>query len=77
MKLLILIIFVNFVLYSSASGCGKLSDEVSDATGDGESKKGQWPWLVSLHEYANHNLICGASIISEKHLLSGELSIKS
>lgn len=74
MKLLIAVVFVNFVLYSSASGCGKLSAQILDATGDGESKNGQWPWLVSLYEYENNILFCGASIISEKHLLSGELS---
>lgn len=76
MKLLFSIIFVNFVLCSSSSGCGNLSEDVLDPTNDGESKRGQWPWLVSLHEHSNSNFICGASIISEKHLLSGKLPDK-
>jgi hypothetical protein len=36
-----------------------------------DSYRGQWPWYVPLFdEY--HGFVCGATLISDRHLLTGE-----
>lgn len=42
--------------------------------GGNQSKKNQWPWFASLYDRKNqNNFFCGASVITKRHLLSGEL----
>ena len=38
---------------------------------------GKWPWFVSLFLKEADQFYCGSSLISEKHLLTGELRIQN
>ena len=42
--------------------------------GGNETKPGEWPWLVALTLNPSHSFFCGGTLISEKHVLSGELN---
>jgi len=33
------------------------------------SKKGQWPWMVAIHNFVDGNL-CGGVLISDQHVLT-------
>ena len=42
--------------------------------GGNTSYAGQWPWFASLHRKSDNQFYCGASLINERHLLTGERS---
>jgi secreted trypsin-like serine protease len=52
--------------------CGEVQVGVGYIAGGNFSTKGQWPWLASLHYNKNGRYFCGSSIISKRHLLTGE-----
>lgn len=65
-------VLLTFKKFSSSFECGKVQGGVGFISNGNESARGQWPWLASLFYRPNRNFFCASSIISERHLLSGE-----
>ena len=65
----ILIISLNFI-YSQ--NCGRAKVGTSFSVGSQYASKGQFPWLAPLFYKKGDEFFCGSTIISERHLLSGE-----
>uniref|UniRef100_A0AAY5EW02 Peptidase S1 domain-containing protein n=1 Tax=Electrophorus electricus TaxID=8005 RepID=A0AAY5EW02_ELEEL len=53
----------------AVSDCGKRPYKHNRIVGGQNADVGEWPWQVSLH-YQTSGHVCGASIISDKWLLS-------
>jgi hypothetical protein len=45
------------------------------APGGEKARKGEWPWLVAFVYQPEEAFICGGSLISDKHILSGEKTL--
>lgn len=76
---LLLRIFLIGVLLGAfaamAPDCGR-SNEVVGLIYNGEkSTSGDWPWIVALFYRPANSFFCSGSLVSEKHLLSGEYII--
>ena len=63
----------NFPL-SESSQCGqrKVFKTSGLVFGGTASYAGKWPWFASLHLKKDEKYYCGATVINEKHLLTGE-----
>lgn len=54
------------------SKCG-FSDEESGLIINGTKiPRGKWPWLVALFVVEENKFFCGATLISDRHILSGD-----
>lgn len=51
--------------------CGNVSYSTGFVIGGTTAKRGQWPFLVSLHHVRESNFFCGGSIITSQHVLTG------
>jgi secreted trypsin-like serine protease len=79
-KIFFLIVIFKFISIShaisrfggDAQECGQIQVGISFIAGGNFSTKGQWPWLASLHYNKNGRYFGGSSIISKRHLLTGE-----
>lgn len=75
---LLLRIFLICVLgafVAIAADCGR-SNEVVGLIYNGEkSTSGDWPWIAALFYRPANSFFCSGSLVSEKHLLSGEYII--
>jgi Trypsin len=38
-----------------------------------EVRSNEWPWLVALVNWPKNSFFCGGSLISSKHVISGEI----
>lgn len=54
--------------------CGQVSFGNGNAVGGTQAKKGQWPFLVSLHSIELSSHICGGNLITTKHVMTGKCS---
>jgi secreted trypsin-like serine protease len=73
----VIVIFISFLATSSASKiqfCGRAQVAASFSFGSEFAMKGQWPWLVPLLTTTD-KYFCGSTIVSEKHLLSGNVAV--
>lgn len=50
------------------------SEFVGYIVGGEPSTRGAWPWLVALIHTENDQFFCSGSLISAKHVLSGEVA---
>lgn len=53
--------------------CGKSSTSVGLVTGGSTAKLGQWPFLVSLYDVDLDAHLCGGSLITNQHVLTGKI----
>jgi hypothetical protein len=84
MMILIIIVTVMSQLTTAELDCGKIHrlefGPLMAGTRAVSSYPGQWPWLVPLfftNESSYEQFLCGSSLISHKHLLTGELLNRS
>lgn len=53
--------------------CGQVKFIKGLVIGGTESKRGQWPFLVALHNMKRDSFFCGGSLITSQHVLTGKL----
>lgn len=56
-----------------SSSCGKRSGVVGTIFGGAEVKKNSWPWIVALYNRPQKKFFCAGTLISQKHVLSGNI----
>lgn len=63
------------VLISICDGNRTVCGDSGKATGiivrGNESSRGLWPWLVALYYVKDNEFFCGATLISNRHILTG------
>ena len=64
------VLFLNSIDRTQASECGQASLANGLIQGGVQSKKDQWPFVVSLHK--NGIFFCAGTLISEEHVLTGD-----
>jgi Trypsin len=52
--------------------CGSRRSVTGTVFGGNEVKKNSWPWLVALFNRKNEKFFCAGSLISKRHVLSGD-----
>jgi secreted trypsin-like serine protease len=70
-----LAILISFLFYLRADDdeCGDGPSNVDvRIIGGTQSKKDDWPWLVAFFGRVAGNFFCAGSLISDKHVLTGE-----
>jgi len=72
MELLHLLIAIISVRFINSQNCGRVKVGTSFTIGSEYATKGQFPWLAPLFYKKDDEFFCGSTIISERHLLSGE-----
>ena len=71
----LLVLLILFVVKSLTDDCGYVQVSFGLVANGNKSRKGQWPWLVSLHtkmQNGSDRFFCGASLINEWTLVTGE-----
>lgn len=58
------------IVVSQECGIVKYSSEL--IFGGTYAKRGQWPWLCTLHDSASEEFFCGSTLISARHVVTGE-----
>lgn len=53
-------------------GCGTRIGKFGMMFGGNQTQKGEWPWIVAFFFQPGDRFFCGGSLISIKHVLSGE-----
>lgn len=77
----ILVKFFVFAIFVKSSNtfndCGIPTGVITGFVyGGDEVVEGQWPWVVPLFNKNSGHYFCGSSIITNRHLLSGEKHVK-
>jgi secreted trypsin-like serine protease len=68
----IIVLFITFLATSNGQNCGRSHVASLYSIGSEYASRGQWPWLVPLLTNSD-SYFCGSTIVSEKHLITGEL----
>lgn len=78
MKLIfIIILFLNISnFYAFECGKRKIIGAGIRIIGADNPYYGQWPWVATLFLKELEKFFCGATLISEKHLLTGKFNYK-
>ena len=72
MKLFHLIISITLIKSLDSQECGRVKVGTSFSVGSEYATRGQWPWLAPLFYRKDDEFFCGSTLISKRHLLSGE-----
>lgn len=77
MKFLVLTIAFNFLIISlkTQQNCGKFSFNSGLIVNGDDIKKGEYPFLVALLKIKNQKFFCAASLITQKHALTGKKQV--
>lgn len=70
---LVLLLAAFVVVAAVSEGCGQRKALAGTVFGGARIRKGQWPWIVAFLHRFERNFFCGGSLISDKHVLSGEI----
>lgn len=65
--------FLLVIKYVTAEECGNVKYSSGLIFGGTYAKQGQWPWLCTLHDTTSDEFFCGSTLISSRHVLTGEL----
>lgn len=75
-----LFLLISCVSTEISYKCGQQGNSMSTRIFGGEKivkSSNTFPWLVALHDRRGDNFFCAGSLISEKHVLSGQLIVSS
>lgn len=72
---LVLAVFILSVVRADSGSlqCGIKEGIRSSIAGGLRSQKGEWPWLVAFVNHKLNKFFCAGNLISQKHVLSGEV----
>lgn len=73
----VLILDLNLLIEVQGQECGKVNFIEQRILGGIETSRGQWPFLAALYHADKSNFFCGSTVISAKHVLTGEFSVLS
>lgn len=65
-------VILTLVVIVIAQECGNVKYSSELIFGGKYAKRGQWPWLATLHDLESDEFFCGSTIISNRHLVTGE-----
>lgn len=71
-KWLRLATLVQFVVIAVSQECGIVKYSSELIFGGTYAKRGQWPWLCTLHDSTSEEFFCGSTLISAKHVVTGK-----
>lgn len=75
MKFLLILFFTSLhVIPSKLQACGKFSFSSGLVVNGDEAKRGEFPFLVALLKLQTQKFFCAASLITDKHALTGKTS---
>ena len=63
-------LFLNVVV--QAQECGNVKYTAGLIVGGDYIQRGQYPWLCAIHDTVSDEFFCGSTLISKKHVLTGE-----
>lgn len=67
------LIFINFSeISTSTDTCGTRKFTAGLIFGGENAVKGQWPWMAPIRNKMRGKYVCGSTLISNKHSLTGE-----
>lgn len=77
MKVLLCAVFFVYSDLFQVEGqqCGVKSGFVATIFGGERVEKGEWPWMVAFIHRKEEVFFCAGSLVSKKHILSGEAVI--
>lgn len=55
-----------------AQECGLVKYSSGLIFGGTYAKRGQWPWLCTLHDSSSEEFFCGSTLVSARHVVTGE-----
>lgn len=63
----------SYLAETESSQCGRIHANIADRVVDGYDKilRGQYPFLATIHNSGTNNLMCGGTLISARHILTG------
>jgi secreted trypsin-like serine protease len=73
---LFITLFVTFACVSAnpITKCGKRTNVgQGNVVGGYHTRANSWPWLVALIHRHTRQFFCGGSLVSERHVISGEV----
>lgn len=71
-KIFCLSIILGSVISSLAEECGQVKYSSELIYGGVYAKRGQWPWLCTLHDIESDEFFCGSTLVSSRHVVTGE-----
>lgn len=77
MRLFFLVIVQCLVVTVITQECGNVKYSSELIFGGKYAKRGQWPWLCTLHDSESDEFFCGASLISNRHIVTGKKPVIS
>lgn len=74
-NVLFLALVIGYVAFINAQDCGNVKYSSELIYGGNYTKRDQYPWLCSLHDVDSDEFFCGATLISARHILTGNCLI--
>lgn len=73
MIFIIQIVLLFFIHFSHSQECGKINARLSLIVGGNKAIRGEFPFLVALFEYLKEDFLCGGTLVTNKHAITGKL----
>lgn len=67
-----LLISCKIFNHAKVLSCGRRQGFGASVIGGEKAKKNEWPWLVGFVKVPEEKFFCGGSLVTEKHIVSGE-----
>lgn len=71
-KIFGLSVILASLISALAEECGQVKYSSELIYGGVYAKRGQWPWLCTLHDVESDEFFCGSTLVSSRHVVTGE-----